>query len=317
MESFAGHRLPLNRLNGKEFCFRLDLKDEKLKKSIQTLGLLQPLTVAANGKNYVVIDGHKRLAVLKQLKIKSADCFILPNLKPQSQFVAALTLNQSTGYSELEVGRILELAEKKWDLTEKVILEEVMPLLRLAPSAKVLQQYLAVAGLSSEYLNLIRSGQIPFQGAAGLAKFSEADQMYLLKSVLLNIKPSASQLAHLCEWWLDLVQIKKLPLQSLLKTEGLQPEKAQRDLRMRTDNYYKTIRALRFPDLAAKENAFRVAVKTVLKGETGLELRAPDHFEKEGLYLQAHIRSLKSLDQIEKKIGELKKQAPALFDTLL
>ncbi len=317
MESFAGHRLPLNRLDGKEFCFRLDLKDEKLKRSIDTLGLLQPLTVALLGKKYVVIDGHKRLEALKQLKVKSVDCFVLSNLKPQSQFIAALTLNQSPGYSELENVRILEFAEKKLGLDESAILEGVMPLLRLAPSAKVLQQYRAVAGLPSAYLDLIRSGQLPFQGAAGLSKFAEADQMYLLKTVLLKIRPSASQLTHLCEWWLDLIQMKKLSLPLLLKAEELQPEKVQKDSRMRTDNYYKTIRALRFPALAAKENAFRVAAKAVLNGEAGLELKAPDHFEKEGLYLQAHIRSLKSLDQIEKKIGELKKQAPALFDTLL
>ncbi len=88
-------------------------------------------------------------------------------------------------------------------------------------------------------------------------------------------------------------------------------------MRARTEIYYRAVRELRFPALAAKEKAFRAAVKSVMKGDSGIEVRAPDHFEQEGIFLQAHIRDADALARVEKKVGELKKQSAALFDTLL
>ncbi|HCM41953.1 MAG TPA: hypothetical protein DIS66_01375 [Candidatus Omnitrophica bacterium] len=317
MESLIGIRIPLTRLRAGLLCFRFKSQDDRFVSSVREQGLLQPLTVAAHGKNYVVIDGHKRLAVLKKLKMKTAPCFVIEKTAAPERLLAALALNQGSRFMDTEIGLILNRAVSEFGFSEDVVVKKIMPLVGLTPSVKVLRQYQAVAALPKNIFDLVCSGQLPFHGAAGLAQFKTEDKDYLAANVLKKIKPSASQMAHLCEWWLDLTQIKKEPVRLLLQKSKVFPQIKQADVRMRTDLYYKAIRALRFPALVSREAAFRDTVKAILKGDSSLELRAPENFEQEGLFLQAHIRSLKGVEQVEKAIINLKKQAPALFDTLL
>lgn len=317
MESLVGIRVPLTRLRAGSLCFRFENQDDRLMSSVREQGLLQPLTVAAEGKNYAVIDGHKRLAVLKSLKIKTAACFVIQKSTLPERMLAALTLNQGNRFADTEICRILDRAGKEFSFSEDAIVKRIMPLVGLTPSVKVLRQYQAVASLPKIIFDLVCLGQLPFYGVAGLAQFKTEDKDYLVTNVLKKIKPSASQMTHLCDWWLDLTQIKKEPIRLLLQKSKVSPQIKQADVRMRTDSYYKAIRALRFPALASREAAFRNTVKAVLKGDSSLEVRAPENFEQEGIFLQAHIRNLKGVEQVEKAIIDLKKQAPALFDTLL
>jgi len=317
MESLVGLRIPLSRLHVGSFCFRFKNQDDRLVSSVREQGLLQPITVAAEGKNYIVIDGHKRLAVLKNLKIKTAVCCVVEKPAMTERLLAALTLNQGSRFADMELCRILDRAENEFGFSENEIVKRIMPLLGLTPSTKVLRQYQAVAKLPRNIFDLVCSGQMPFYGVVGLAKFKKEDQDYLARNILKKIRPSASQMTHLCEWWLDLTQIRKEPLRGLLQKSRISPQLKQADVRMRTDLYYKAVRALRCPALASREAAFRNAVKEILKGDKSLELRAPENFEQEGLFLQAHIRNSRGIEQVEKVIIDLKKQAPALFDTLL
>ncbi len=63
-------RIDIERLSGAFYNPRMELRPgnptfEKLKRSIETFGCLQPIVV--NRRNYRVVGGHQRLAVLRHL----------------------------------------------------------------------------------------------------------------------------------------------------------------------------------------------------------------------------------------------------------
>lgn len=317
MESLTIHRIPLTKLRCGRFSFRENSNDEVLTRSIHKSGLLQPLTAVCEGKHFQLISGYKRLSVLKKLKIKTAPVILLESADPKELFLTALLFNSGAGYTDLERGLILSKAENDFKFSSQELVELVLPQIGLPSSPKVLAQYTQTMKLPEAVLKLIRENKLPFQGSAGLAKFKKADLDYLLDNVLRKIKPTASQLTYISEWILDLTQTGKKSAAVILKNHHLTIPTKSPDLRMVTDNFYKSLRALRFPGLAAKEKAFQDAAKS-LKGQVqGLEIRAPDHFEQEGFHIQAHIRTPSDLARVLERLHAVQGQAAALFDTLL
>jgi ParB-like chromosome segregation protein Spo0J len=53
-----------------------DIEFEKLKRSIETFGYVEPIVINIKNKN-TVISGHQRLNVLKYLGHKEAECVIV------------------------------------------------------------------------------------------------------------------------------------------------------------------------------------------------------------------------------------------------
>lgn len=66
---------------------RIDFDEEEiiaLAKDIRDRGLINPITVAANGDRYEVVAGHRRYLALQHMGIPAADFRILPNNDPET-----------------------------------------------------------------------------------------------------------------------------------------------------------------------------------------------------------------------------------------
>lgn len=318
MESIACLSVSLSRIQIKRFCLREDLNDSGLTESIRSLGLLQPLTVAAaEGKKFDLVSGHRRFHALKKLGKKNAPVFLISGSDANRLFLTALVLNHPASYLDLDRCKVLRKAVSEYQMPSAVVQKTLMPLIGLSPSPKVLNQYLTVAQLPDRVLGMIRQNRLPFLGSQGLAKLTRSDLEVLCRRVLLKIRPTASQLAHICEWMFDLIQTQKKSAAQILNTNAFFRKSGKKDARALTDEFYRELRALRFADLAAKEKAFEQAAKQIRGTVSGLEIRAPDHFEQEGFYVHAHIQNAKSLHATLRQLQDAQNQASALFDTLL
>jgi len=317
MESLTRNCVSLKLLRSDRFCLRENSVDNGLVQSIWQHGLLQPLGVIRDGKQFQVISGHKRLAALKKNKIKSAAFFLIESQNQKQLFLTALLLNAASSYCDMDRCFILRKAEGDFGFSAAELIQIVLPQLGLPSSAKVLAQYAQIGKLSEPVLKLIRSQKIPFQGSAGLSRFKQSDLDFLIRKVFSRIKPTSSQLTHICEWLFDLMRVESKSVETIFRKNKLSLAAPSKDIRATTDQFYKSLRVLRFPALASKERAFSQVAKALQGGVRGLELRAPDHFEQEGFYVHAHIRNAKELTEVAKRMQEVQNQAAALFDTLL
>ena len=175
MESLTRHSIPLNLLHSDRFCYRENLTDADLTKSIRQLGLLLPLSVIREGKHFQVISGHKRLAALKKMKIKKVDIFLLEAKNPKQLFLTALLFNACSSYSDLDRCLIIRKAGDNFGFSSTELIQTILPQLGLSPSPKVLAQYVQAGKLSESILKLIREQKIPFHGSAGLARLKQPD----------------------------------------------------------------------------------------------------------------------------------------------
>lgn len=314
MDCIACHSIPLSRIRSARFCMRDDVRSEELAASIKAHGLLQPLTVSVKSSAFELIDGHRRFWALKKRGVSKVLTVQLSPREDGDLFLTALTLNSAAGYSEMDRCRIIQCAAEEFQFSDSDIQNRILPLLGLAVSPKILKQYRLTASLPETLKQKIRKKWIPFHGSYAFTRIQTEDLNFLIRFILPRIRPTASQTAHLCEWLADLGQVQKKPLKVILKPI---PLSAKGDFRVRTDFFYEAVRALRFPDIAKKERAFKAAVKEWGRGTSGVQWRATDHFEQEGFYLQAHLRNAKEFERFAAEMSRLQKPVSALFDTVL
>lgn len=105
----------INTLKGDENNARTDLPDiEELASDIKANGLINPLTVVCaslKGEEYRVTAGHRRLAALKHLKVKSVPVIVLTDTKD----VEVVQLAENIGRVNLHP---LDLAQRLFDLCD-------------------------------------------------------------------------------------------------------------------------------------------------------------------------------------------------------
>lgn len=317
MEGLTRIVIPLTKIRAEKFCLRESKDESALTGSLREFGLLQPLTVVANGKAFDCVSGHKRLVALKKLKKKTVPVDVLSITEPNKLFLAALLLNHAASYSDLDRARAVGKAKSDFLFSDLEIQNVVLPLLGLASSPKVLSQYQQVSTLPENVRNMIQLNLLPFQGSFWISKFKKADCDFLVRQLFPKIRPTASQLSHICEWLLDLIYTEKSTVSEVLSRGKLLTILRSKDIRAQTDLFYQALRSVRFPDLADKEKAFSLAAKEMKGQVQGLEIRAPDHFEQEGFFIRAHIQNPKSLAVVAQRLQDVQAQASTLFDTLL
>ena len=104
-------KMPGADLNAAKYNPRIDLQPgdpvyEKLKKSIETFGFLQPIIV--NRRNNTVVGGHQRLKVLKDLGDKEVDV-VFVDLPIDHEKALNLTLNKTVGeWDESKLAKLLQ-----------------------------------------------------------------------------------------------------------------------------------------------------------------------------------------------------------------
>lgn len=93
-------KLKIEDLKVAEYNPRIELKEDdesykRIKASIEEFGYVDPIII--NKRNMVVIGGHQRLNILKDMNYKEVECVIL-NLDEKQEKRLNLSLNKNNGY---------------------------------------------------------------------------------------------------------------------------------------------------------------------------------------------------------------------------
>lgn len=145
---------------------RRDLGDlSELAASIKGMGLLQPLTVAPSGDDYLVIAGHRRLAAAKEAGLDVVPCIIRTDLSTQKAQIEAMlvenlqrsdltVMEEADAYAQLELLGVKEAAIAK----------------ATGRARGTIRQRLLLASLPAPRREQFEKGSLSLDGAAKCAK---------------------------------------------------------------------------------------------------------------------------------------------------
>ena len=225
-------QLPVNQLRpfeGNPYQVKDDAEMARLIESIQTQGILTPLTVRPlNDGHYEVISGHRRLYACQRAGIQTVPTFAAPMsreeaaialvdsnlhrehiLPSEKAFAYKLKMEamgcqgQRTDITSTQVGRKLETAKIIGDASGE--------------SKNQVRRYIRLTYLIPELLQLVDDGKIALTPAVELSYLPEKAQTYLPEEMRRNdCTPSLSQAARLKKEY----QVKTLSVPKLRSIMG-------------------------------------------------------------------------------------------------
>ena len=318
MESYVYKIIGIEEV-GREFPFRTRyrLSDERLKESVARYGIRNPLVVTCDR---VLVAGHKRLIAAGAGEIRKIPVLELPARPAPKKdlFFLALFSNWDRFASEIDKAWSIRRAKQDFLLDEETILQEILPILGLAPERGIYERYLKIAGLQPDLLDLAAAGELPFRGVQALLRFSAADQDIFACAIARKAALTANQLLQVSEWLSDLLKMNRTDLKSYLKNTELEKflEHPSPDRRGKAEHFYQAVRALRFPQLAEREKKFEISLRRIEGRFEDLSVRAPSAFEEEGITLSAKVRNPESLARLVSKMQSQYPLFHSLFDVL-
>jgi ParB-like chromosome segregation protein Spo0J len=111
-------KIEINKLKPAQYNPRQISKTQfnKLKESVVKFGLVDPIIINKNGN--IVVGGHQRLKVAKQLNHKEIECVVL-DLTPEEERELNIRLNKSGGDWDFDLLSNFEIEElKDWGFKE-------------------------------------------------------------------------------------------------------------------------------------------------------------------------------------------------------
>jgi ParB/RepB/Spo0J family partition protein len=194
--------LPVSQINVADDSFRITFAPrlDELKRSIRTVGLVQPVLVRHTTEGtYQIVAGYKRTLVMKELNRQSIPCLVSEpgDMSPTQAFMMNLHDNAVTRQlNVIEKSNALIKLQQFYSMNERDLVKQFLPLMGEDPSYKILHQLLSLNQLNEPIKHHIVMSDLALSSAARIAEFSPSTQQALL-GVLAHIRPSTSKLNEL------------------------------------------------------------------------------------------------------------------------
>ena len=287
-----------------------------LKDSIDAIGVIHPVILNKTTGGYKVVSGHRRVDIVKMLGLKEISARVTESdLDPETLLALNLMENRShRTYSDIEKGRIIhKLVEA--GVSEKMIIEKYMPILGIARSKKLFQDFSCVPCFSTDLQVLLHEMNVPIRVFSCLQKWSVSNRDTALK-LFSVLRPGVNKWRELLELAEEIARIENTSPGDIFKREEIQSTLAQTDIQAheKYDQIVQTLTPLRYPVL----HDLRVKIARVLDQLSlgpRTKIRVHESFETEEIKIEIKGRDQKSLTD---EVGQLANavKSPAMEELL-
>lgn len=282
--------------NDTEFLLSYGYDLKPLKQSLDRAGLINPPVLRNKaGSGFQIVCGFRRVEALAGLSVSSFPCRILP---PGIDEKECLLLNLYDNISH----RVFNPIEKSMTIQrletffpEEKIIADFLPLLEVNPHKSQLEMFRPLCTLENSIKDAVVAGVIDLHTAFKLAPM-DAQNRETLKSLLIILRLSVSKQAALIEYICEIALRENISGKDVVTNSGIQSvlEDEHLNLPQKADAILRYLRERRYPQLTAKEKAFKQHCKE-LKLPSDVQFIPPPNFEGNRYCLTLHFASVQQL----------------------
>jgi hypothetical protein len=262
--------------------------------AVAKFGVVQPVLVTEREAGWLLVCGWKRVQACRRLELP-VPCLPVAadDLACAEIFLHCNAEEMSSGPTALPWARYIRsrLPQKE---AEEFCALSLEPLLG-AKNWRCLRAWLDLDG---DWDRLIAKGNVPFELGPAIA-FVGPDAARDLLPVFTPWAWSLNKARQVVTWLSELAEgsarpigeiLQELKITKILHRQELSPKDAQQAVMHR-------VRQARFPELSRLERDFD-HLRSQVEGRTGWRIQPEQHFETNGLTLQARIRSQADAEQV-------------------
>ena len=300
-------QIPLERIDSLEKGFAIAFPqeaDEVLMKSIRDYGVMVPVVLQERpGRLSRIVSGHRRIHALLSMGVISVPARIVDSdIQDKDLFLLNVRENAIThSLNDIERALIMHRLCSEFGGGDEDVLR-LMPLLGLAPSKRIRDQYVRLVRLMPDLQRYMVAHSIPVRASSRLGDWYAEDQA-ALSSLLDKIRLGGRMMQEVLDFLEEISLRDHTRIADLLDRMDIRAiiEDDQCTSTQKRERLRKRLTQIRYPILTERTDKITKFLKAA-GSPTGVSIKLPSYLEGNSLQVTFSFRSVREL---EKKRGEL------------
>jgi ParB family chromosome partitioning protein len=268
---------------------------QRLRASIDEVGLIQPVLLRKKQDGYQIVSGFRRISILEDLGCPDSLARIIDEkeLGDLQLFSSSLHENLTTrGFNAVEMAIALEKLIQQFRVGPGVIVKKYLPLFNLESDEKILKTYLSLAQMEEGIKGYVLREEVSRTHIRRLATYSSEDRLALF-ALFSPLKSGENRLREMFSLLDEISKRDRLPVREIVDRPEIQAILLHKELTasQRTERVKKILMDLRYPRMHAMEETFENK-KRDLNLPPRVSLSHSPFFEGKGLRIEFQFETL-------------------------
>jgi len=283
--------IPLQEIDLSDDTFSVNyLPDlQRLRPSIEQIGLIQPVFLRKKGDHHQIICGFRRISLMKELGKSEIESRVYEEKEMEEFQLFSLSLheNQTTrGFNAVEKAIALDKLIHRFQIDPAAVIKTFLPFFSLEPNEKILNTYLSLARMEDEIKTYVLREEVSRSNIRRLSTLTSDNRMAVL-SLISSLKLGENRLREVLTFLEEISRrnqcegrdiVRRPEIQAILSQEELTPSQ-------KTERIKKVLTDLRHPKLNQLEKTFEKKRKG-LNLPSNISLHHPPFFEGKKLRIE-------------------------------
>jgi len=282
---------------------------QRLRSSIEEMGLIQPVLLREKGNRYQIICGFRRISVYRELGNPEIEAMIFEKKKMGDfkLFYISLHENLTTrGYNTVEKAIALDKLVHYFQIDPIVVIKTFLPFFSLEPHEKILKTYLSLARMEDEVKSYVLKEEVSRSNIRILSNFASEDRMALLL-LFYSLKLGENRLREMLTLLEEISRRDQTSVRDIVYRPEIQAVLSQKELTpsQKTERLKKILIDLRYPRMRQMEKGFEKKRRD-LNLPFGISLNHQPFFEGKGLRIEFQFETMEEYQAIVSSLSVLR-----------
>ena len=316
-------KIPLNEIDSADETFSVNyLPDlQKLRSSIEEIGLIQPVLLREKSGRYQIVCGFRRISVIKGFRKSEIEARVFEEKEADEFQLFSLSLQENLttrGFNTVEKAIALEKLIHRFRINSDTVIKTFLPLFSLEPNKKILNTFLSLAGMEDGIKEYVLKEEVPRSNIRKLANLTPDDRVAVL-SLISPLKLGENRLREILTFLEEISRRNQCQTKEIVQRADIQVILSQKEFTpsQKTERIKKVLMDLRYPAMYQLEEEFQKKRKD-LNLSSRISLHHSPFFEGKELRVEFQFETMEEYQSILKSLSNLadKKEFEEMFDPL-
>jgi len=301
--------IPLDQIDFSDGTFSINFMPdlERLRSSIQEMGVIQPVLLREKPKGYQIISGFRRIGVVQGLGHTGIVSRVIhEETEDLKLFFISLHDNlTSRGFNTVEKAIALEKLVDHFKVNPVVVTREMLPLFDLERNEKILNTFLSLARMEEEVKRYVLEEAVSRSNIRKLARLSVEDRNAAI-TLLTALKLGENSLREILTLLEEITKRDRCSVRKVIDLNEIQSLITHPELTstQKTERVKRVLMDLRYPRMSHLEEQFEKKRRGLSLPPT-ISLHHPPFFEGRGLRIAFQFESVAEYRSILSSLSAL------------
>ena len=281
---------------------------QRLRSSIEQIGLIQPVLLRKKGDHYQIVCGFRRISVMKELEKTEIESRVFEEKEMDEFQLFSLSLHENLttrGFNTVEKAIALNKLIHLFQIDPVAVTQTFLPLLSLEPNEKILNTYLSLAQMEDEIKTYVLKEEVSRSNIRRLSTLTPDDRMVIF-SLISRLKLGENRLREVLTLLEEISRRNQCEEKDIVQRSEIQAILSQKELTpsQMTERIKKVLTDLRYPKLNQMEKAFEKNRKD-LNLPSNILLHHVPFFEGKRLKIEFQFETTDEYQAILKSLSSL------------